>query len=152
MSIDNSPDSNGPLGNGWEAQALINLEAEFQQLAAARDRIEARMRHLEEWRPRLARLVGAANLGNAEPDDATTRAIETVTSMSARIREAARKLLEERGTPAGRREILDFLATEGVIVSGSDPARTVSKVLHRSPEFLHVKDGYWLADRPPPDA
>jgi hypothetical protein len=147
MSNDNLTVPDGMDGNGWEAQALESIDAEMRQLTAERDRIDARLKALARFRAQLIPL--AAPQGTGGNLSAGREAAEPPGNMSGLIREATRRFLQECGAPMGRKEILRRLAADGVVVTGADPGRTVSKVLWRSRDFVHVGDGYWLAQAEP---
>lgn len=149
MSNDDLTAPVGMDGNGWEAQALESIDAEMRQLTAERDRIDARLKALARFRSQLIPLAGLGLQGAGEGVSVERETPEPAGNMSGQIREATRRFLQECGAPMGRKEILRRLAADGVVVTGSDPGRTVSKVLWRSRDFVHVGDGYWLAQSEP---
>ncbi len=149
MSNDDLTAPDGTDGNRWEAQALESIDAEMRQLTAERDRIDARLKALARFRAQLIPLAGLAPQGTGEDSVAGQGVAEPPGNMSRRIREATRRFLQECGAPMGRKEILRRLAADGVVVTGADAGRTVSKVLWRSRDFVHVGDGYWLAQPEP---
>jgi hypothetical protein len=114
------------------------LEAFEQELVV----VERKRQSITEKIGSLRAMLGKTEWSHEEDDERGSDAKE--------IRKATRGAIERLGRPVKRADILKELKRNGIVLSAKDPAKAVNRNLFRSKdEFVRVKEGYVVGERPP---
>jgi hypothetical protein len=121
-------------------QEVRHLEAEIQRLEVEAERLE----------------VARGSLGSSAPSSRPERVTRNgkprlrAPSSASSVRDWVRSELRRRNSPMNRSLILEGLRGAGITIQGSDPGRTINKIMARSGEFESSKAGYWFKGEKPP--
>lgn len=140
--------------------AISALRAERAILRARLAKIEAAISEYERWAESVSELIpGSQRLRphsqpeHESPAHATDAADEPTASSIREFEEAARAVLRDADRPQQRGEMLAALDRGGIVVGGKDPANTLASRLTRMHDIVNLRGyGYWLKDRPYPQA
>ena len=90
---------------------------------------------------------GAHHLATASAPEARPRRLETTPAM---IIDAAKEAIRRAGVPMSRKEIVEAIAADGVVVDVANPTRHVGSIMWRyNDQIIHLEGhGYWLRDQP----
>lgn len=147
------------LKSAIEAEIIVlnqHISATMQRLSELESRRSAVSDMIVSW---VGRAPDAGQASESAAADSGTPGAEsppktrsTGNSTKEEVADETRRLIEERGAPYPRQELLKTLNASGFTIEGSNPLTVLSTMLWRARDhagLFHLRGhGYWLVERP----
>jgi len=140
----------------YRDQTLERIRQLEHELAQAKTDLAQAEAFVSGWsRFNSVNLVDRQNESRTSVDDSAADIGPTrrpKNSKKEEIAKAVRQLVEQAGTPLGRRELLEALMQQGYKIQGGNPDMILSTMLWRAGQAAGVvrlkSGGYWLIEKP----
>lgn len=148
--------------------ALENAKAKREQLLNRRDTLKTELAQLDreladtdnfilQWyrfagvEPVESENIGGTIVADVHPLRPESRKKATKNSKKEDVAAEVRRIVEERGSPVSRKDLMPILLERGYTIEGTEPDMVLSTMLWRAGEAAGVirlkKGGYWLKEK-----